>query len=207
MGLVEGGDRDRGKGEHGPHRQTDRNGRGEIPPGPAGRVAKPHLIAAGEEPGPGDGPVERPDTVGGHDAVILDRLPHGDTPGPVEGWPCRQDGPAETDDEAENHGEPAELPPDAGPAEFAAHERHEEVAEGEPDDGAEHRPDGTEEEGGPQVSEADLAPGATDRLHDPDLPGLLTDNRVHGGVDEHEGRQQRDPGDHVEQHDEVLEVL
>ncbi len=72
---------------------------------------------------------------------------------------------------------------------------------------SEHGADCSEQERRAEVDAADLSARAADRLHHPDLPALLADQRAHRVRDEHARRQQGEDREHVHQRGELLEQL
>ena len=139
--------------------------------------------------------------------MVLDRLVDGDARGAADGRDRGQRGTSEPECEAEDEGQSADDPADAGPAELGAHELHQPVADRDPDPDADRGADRPEHECGTQVARCDGAWGASDRLHHADLAGLLANDGVHRGEDDDEGGHEGDACDRVEHDDEVPDVL
>ena len=59
----------------------------------------------------------------------------------------------------------------------------------------------------PEETPRDRARGSTDRLHHPDLAGLLADDSVHRGVDQDQRGDHRNARDQVEEDREVAEIV
>ena len=134
------------------------------------------------------------------------RVPHRSPDGAPDRGQRGQRRPEQAHQRAGEHDGPVDAEADVGREQRRAEVAGQDVGEHDPEDDPGDGSQPAEQQRGLQVDRGDLPPAPADRLHDPDLGCLLGDQRCHRVRDQHQRRQQREQGDHVEEFGEVLEA-
>ena len=198
------------RGGHAEHREhgadgerDDQRGGQAAPPAPAD-VAQPDLRRAGQEADAAQQPVAGV-LAADRGTGRFQRLPHRNPDGAPDRGQRGQRWPEQPHQRAGEDDGPVDAEADADREERRAEEAGQDVGEHGTEDDPGHCSQPAEQQRGLQVDRRDLPSAAADRLHDPDLRGLLGDQRRHRVRDQHERRQQGQQGDHVEELRGILE--
>ena len=185
-------------------KRDDQRGREAAPPA-AADVAQADLRRARQEADAAQQPVAGV-LAADRGAGRLERLAQRHPDGAPDRGQRRQRRREQPHQRAGQHDVPVDAEADADREEGRAEVAGQDVGEHDPEDDPDHRSQRAEQHRGLQVDRRDLPPAPADRLHDPDLRGLLGDQRRHRVRDQHQRRQQREEGDHVEELRELLEA-